>query len=368
MRTNAAGGHTRLPQLDLLRAVAILFVFFYHGLIVFGGDAMNWRDTILQRAHENLAYLLLLPVNFGWIGVPLFFVLSGFVIHYSFLRSAPFDPAAYFRRRFWRIYPAYFVALLVFGTRPLLAGEWRDFTLHALLLHNLFLGSLLSLNPSFWSLAVEAQFYALYPLLLATRARFGIRSAFAGAVAVSLITRGIVAAILLRSHGTITPATQTWACTPAFYMDWVAGACVAEGIVSGVSVFGRARRAALPALLLAAAAVSQVRFGFVVSFSLWSLFWAGVIEAIASKPYTPAPRRDRWLLPLGAGSYSVYLYHQPILTALLTALSPLFAASLSGYLALCALGLAPTLCAAYLSYQFVEKRFTKGVPSAIRAV
>ena len=69
-----------------------------------------WRD---YSAWPVYAWPLL-PVCWGSLGVALFFVISGFCVHYSFLHAKkPFVAREFFLRRFLRIYPAYFVALVV---------------------------------------------------------------------------------------------------------------------------------------------------------------------------------------------------------------------------------------------------------------
>ena len=53
------------------------------------------------------------PLMYGWSAVALFFVVSGFVIHLSFLNSKASTTAQFYWRRFWRIYPSYFFAMVV---------------------------------------------------------------------------------------------------------------------------------------------------------------------------------------------------------------------------------------------------------------
>ncbi|MGH7991096.1 MAG: acyltransferase family protein, partial [Limisphaerales bacterium] len=111
---------------------------------------------------------------FGFMGVPIFFAISGFCIHLSFYRQGQ-KWGSFFLRRFFRLYPAYMAAVLLFAllfTHS--AGEfWRQFSSHALFSFIYNQATYHGLNGSFWSVAVEVQLYLIYPLLLALVARFG---------------------------------------------------------------------------------------------------------------------------------------------------------------------------------------------------
>src|SRR2546422_8654462 len=97
----------RQPGLDLLRALAIIVVVIYHAAL-FGFKLPGRVD------------------RFGWIGVDLFFVLSGYLIGGQFLaplaREQPIKLWRFFARRVFRIMPAYFVILAGFFLFPSWAG------------------------------------------------------------------------------------------------------------------------------------------------------------------------------------------------------------------------------------------------------
>src|SRR5437899_7004784 len=98
----------RQPGLDLLRALAIIVVVIYHAAL-FGFKLPGRVD------------------RFGWIGVDLFFVLSGYLIGGQLLaplgRGRPIELRRFFARRALRIIPAYFVILSVYAFLP----SWRDY-------------------------------------------------------------------------------------------------------------------------------------------------------------------------------------------------------------------------------------------------
>ena len=99
--------------LDHIRGFAILSVFVYHCFgAAFHFSKLNWNGWF-PDFHTRGSFLAL-PFTFGWAGVPIFFVVSGFCIHLSHRRSSRKDMATFFTRRFFRIYLPYLVALLIF--------------------------------------------------------------------------------------------------------------------------------------------------------------------------------------------------------------------------------------------------------------
>ncbi len=142
----------RQPGLDLLRALAIIVVVIYHAAL-FGFKLPGRVD------------------RFGWIGVDLFFVLSGYLIDGQLLallaRGRPIDLRRFFARRVFRIIPAYFVILAVYAFLP----SWREYPemsppwKFVFSVQNIGLHSGTAFSHA-WSLAVEDQFYLLLPLIL----------------------------------------------------------------------------------------------------------------------------------------------------------------------------------------------------------
>ena len=145
---------------DVLRGVAILAVIAYHINGPIYGWALPWNGAWRDfSAPPSRPFFALYPATLGWAGVSLFFVLSGFCIHMSFLRAGEFSAAKFFWQRFWRIYPAYLAALVGFACL-----DWRELAGHgaakqllsyALLIHNFRSSTLFGINPSFWSIATE---------------------------------------------------------------------------------------------------------------------------------------------------------------------------------------------------------------------
>ena len=181
-----------------MRAVAILMVVAFHYLPnVTGQYELNWQGMWRDAAdvQTGLAWWLY-PLSLGWSGVALFFVISGFCIHYSFLKHVASSPGKpflkqFFWKRFWRIYPPYLIGLGVFFYLMLRhhdAGATAgNFWSHLLLIHNFGSVTFNGINPSFWSLAVEMQFYLLFPLVLMLRGKIGIKRTFWFFAVISLV-------------------------------------------------------------------------------------------------------------------------------------------------------------------------------------
>ncbi|HUE61569.1 MAG TPA: acyltransferase [Chthoniobacterales bacterium] len=143
----------RQPGLDLLRALAIIVVVFYHAAL-FGFKLPGRVD------------------RFGWIGVDLFFVLSGYLIGGQLLaplaRDQRINLGRFFARRALRIMPAYFAVLAIYFLLP----SWREYPEMSqplwkflLSIQNVALHGGTAFSHA-WSLAVEDQFYLCLPFIL----------------------------------------------------------------------------------------------------------------------------------------------------------------------------------------------------------
>jgi len=141
----------RFLEIDGLRAVAISLVLLFH-----------YEKEFFPR-HGLF--------SFGWSGVDLFFVISGFVLYYQvktrYRRDGKTSYLQYLQNRALRIVPAYYVSLLLtvlfFGREKLLSGT---FLMHLGFLHIFDYDAGMSIQPLYWTLAVEVQFY-LFLILMA---------------------------------------------------------------------------------------------------------------------------------------------------------------------------------------------------------
>src|SRR5882724_8888930 len=177
----------RDEALDGLRAIAALMVVFFHC-----GVEFRLPPFVIP----------------GYSGVHLFFVLSGYLISRPFwarlLNGQPLPSwRTYAVRRFVRIYPTYFVALIVFVAMRL-AGHLHtptfiDVVLHVLLVFNWGTpAQFLAINIAMWTLAIEAQFYFILPLaaglgrmLTPTRGRLAALLIVLAFVLIGWVSRGL---------------------------------------------------------------------------------------------------------------------------------------------------------------------------------
>ena len=189
-----------IPAIEGLRGLAVAWVMLFHYVVVRDG---RFDDPAI--AAISSVYPLNAIARNGYLGVDLFFLISGFLLTLPwFVRAAQGRPPPsvrdFYARRFWRIAPAYYVQLFVLFAivLPLLKGVtyWRadlyviaaNALAHLGFVHNttpLTSGSL-GVNGALWTLAVEAQYYALVPLvaLLFLRAPLaGLAAAFGAAIA-----------------------------------------------------------------------------------------------------------------------------------------------------------------------------------------
>ena len=170
---------TRLRSIDALRGIAALGVVFYH--------AIEQSDKVVPN--NLLKYpvrLLQLGASFGYIGVFLFFVISGFCIHLQWARARANEQepqiqfGAFWKRRIRRLYPPYLITLALFFFFSATSVGLNvthflvyDVVMHLLMLHNLDPKTCYSINGVFWTLAIEEQLYLAYFLLLFLRRRWG---------------------------------------------------------------------------------------------------------------------------------------------------------------------------------------------------
>jgi len=372
----------RIPSLDGIRGAAVLTVVIYHAVVFSGFVTHSRSDAVFNTV-----------VKTGWAGVDLFFVLSGFLIT-GILYDSRWDNH-YFRtfyiRRFLRIVPVYYAFLLVYlaiGALVIPATEAPRMSWSALG----WAASYASNYPTgwqgwgilphpvrhVWSLAVEEQFYLLWPVLVY---RLPARRLLTLCIAVVVSGWLVRAALLLRNQDI---ASYVW--TPARIGSLALGGYVAIAM-RDPRLISRLQRWAAPAggcavMIILATLVWQRNLSYtapatqlVVFDALAILFASIVLLAATARVESPVYRvlTSPLLRSFGKFSYAMYLFHQPLILTLigvgLTATTfPLIAGSAwPAALAFALSAIAASYTVAFLSWHLLEKhclrlkhRFTYG--------
>jgi peptidoglycan/LPS O-acetylase OafA/YrhL len=358
----------RLPGLDVVRALAALFVLIDHtiaGVLWLPSISAAVAGGILGRAAWHIAK------SFGLWGVGMFFVLSGLCIHLPNARNHEqtgwkLDIGPYLRRRFMRIYPPHLFALLlgiaVVATVPSIAARadyslikpptLRFFVLHLLMLHSFFTDAFASINVVLWTIAIEWHFYLAYPLLLWARRRFSMRTICLALLALSLGVR-FGSSLFISSADIRGTLANSIVCR---WWEWVLGCYIAEQLLfktDGRAISRTTATVALAGGLAVAVGLTDLgRANLLVTYLGPPVFALGLFFA-ARMLNQPQNSADRILISLGRESYSLYLTH-PISIALATAAA--LSLGLSWYVA-AGLMLVLSLTLSRAFYAMIEQPF-----------
>lgn len=181
----SAHKNDHIPFLDGLRAIAILWVILFHCIHFFAHFNL---DVFLEiRSFTELRWM-----RWGFHGVDIFFVISGFIISYLLMNEwkerGRISIKDFYYRRALRLLPAYYLTMLIvsFILSKNLPNIWANI---------LYVNNLLPIKEQFmpwaWSLAIEEQFYIIFPLLLAPLLKQNKGSALTWLLAVILLAFAI---------------------------------------------------------------------------------------------------------------------------------------------------------------------------------
>jgi len=357
-----------IPGLDGVRAVAFLIVFFFHT--------------------RNLP--------FGWLGVQLFFVLSGFLITDILLRMKEKLPRReyfikFYGRRFLRIFPLYYFYLALLAVLILLVPAlglkglnaelshkfWNQIVVGALYIYDFFHASAFFERSRFfvhlWSLSVEEQFYLIWPLLIFLTPREKFKRLALTSIGLGFFFRLIIT-LIYRSNllpHLLPDPQQAVNVLPFSHLDAFAfGAYISRFEIPRPRLQLAALLILIPALgllsdFIAKGAWSFASLGYdlpmtgfykeVWAYSLWNYLFAVFIYSVAKTNFLTRLLELAPMRYLGKISYGLYVYHYGII-ALLAALFKTYGLSVSlrsaeFFLASFSL----TVSLASLSYHVLEK-------------
>ena len=332
---------TSFPILDQWRALAALAVLAHHFNQQYAG-------------HDSHALLHSMLSHLGPWGVSVFFVLSGFCIHWGRLsKPGSFSRQDHAMRRFFRIYPAFVICLLVsyvlgqaLVSKLMPAANPLDVLAHLTLLSHFSMTQRDAVNNVLWSVVAECYFYGLYGLLF--RQFNGVRqTALTTAMAMLVAALTYLVSVLLLPPGPSRVMVQNLFL--ASWWTWCLGALVAELVhrpsakllspQGGNVALALSLAASLGIGLLPGSAGLQAQ-RFLLPITSACLLYA-VLQASPRHPVSKA------LVSVGLVSYSLYLFH-PV------AISLVFNAGL-GVWSGAALTLMLSLALAYLGHRWIEQ-------------
>ena len=305
---------TRSARIESVRALAALSVLLSHAFLFSYG--------LTPTITEGFAHRAALEAGFG--GVEVFFALSGYLLFWPFARSAfqtgeRVDLRRYALNRAVRILPLYYVVLAVLLIVQHHGGSFGQWWRFGLFLENFSPSTINTVDVPMWSLAIEVQFYLLLPLLAMLIARLSGRSIGRAAgllAALALASIALRQAVVWHSN----PPLFRWQYSlPSVFFFFVAGMSLALLRVRWLE-----RR---PRWLDGPAGRSDVWLA--CTLPLWALVcWrlsyepAAALAGFLIVGACALPLRDglfarltEWkpLARLGVASYSLYLWHVPVL-------------------------------------------------------
>ncbi len=371
-----------LPALTGLRGIAACWVLFFH-VWEFSGS-----PTLVLSIVDFTPL-----VRYGFMGVDLFFVLSGFLLSLPFLRAnADSRPtprlAPFWTRRCRRVLPAYYVQLVIIVSTLWWVGKTDAITpfnvaSHVLLIQNLFAG-IVPLNAVYWTMPIEWDFYIVLPLMVWALMRLRPPIAFFVFVALSLGYRAVCYRAFLDptwaqivDYGRIMQLPSrldefffgilgAWLCLHRPITARVAHRWIIVGVAGIVS--------AIAALCILGDVLMHPQLPWTLVYITWvGLAFGAIVRGAAAQSGSRIWFGGRALGWLGLISYSLYLWHYPLLQVAqhFSAIATGGAAAMLQNILLLAPAILFVSC---LSQHFIERPFlverssrppTHGMPASI---
>jgi len=355
---------SRIPELDGLRGIAILLVISFH-----------YINNQLANSTSRIGRILYKTTSFGWTGVDLFFVLSGFLIGTILIRNrnSPHYFSTFYIRRIVRIIPNYYlligIFLLLLGIPYFSRSEFLNkgniipWWSYLAMVHNIFMGRLDNLGSAAvnvtWSIGIEEQFYLIFPLIVCFAPPKWIPYILALAILLASVIRG-------------------------FYADWIPRyvflPCRMDSIAFGALAAYFNEKFSLKAVIKKYARwfflVQLLNAGVILYLSLryrdlginrhffLAVFFSGCLVAalVYSHSFFGSLLRNKLLTWIGTISYSLYLFHYLILALLQYAILHYEGGvqlSNSRDLSVTILAMGLSLLFAWVIYRWLETPFVK---------
>jgi peptidoglycan/LPS O-acetylase OafA/YrhL len=292
-----------IPALDGIRGLAVLLVIFYHT----GGGAKSSQPIVHSIGVVN---------KYGWTGVTLFFVLSGFLITGILwdTRDDPHHLKNFYARRSLRIFPLYYFALILVVIGSIPTGQIHD-CFRRLWVYVLYLQNVdaFGLHPHalpspmitvhFWSLAVEEQFYLIWPAVIL---RMKTLRQTQGMCAAVFVVSSVAQFIYSFSAAPLPHNESLWANAGGLAL----GGYIAIGIRRKQD-FTKIAHYLMPISLVVfiAGTLGSNRVRTIFDLTTISLSWGCLVVLCLSPGMIRRTFEVPWLRWVGTISYGMYIYH-----------------------------------------------------------
>ncbi len=320
-----ADGHVQIGTLDGMRGIAVLLVLAFH---------FSWELTDVGLVAREIKRALWA----GWIGVDLFFVLSGYLITRGLVAPSK-KPLGTRMKMFWmrrvlRIFPLYYAVIVVGALAGLALGGWVPTVGYWLYAQNYVLAfdpDELRWTAHLWSLAIEEQFYFVWPVIALVTPRRRL---------VPLTLALILACVLLRAG--LTMKGHIWDPLTTVKFVYRATFTRADGLLLGALVATLQRESSHPIShlwrrirwplfvltglgLLGLYAAAKGLNGYdrrviTAGYFILALFFASAVSMCADGDIPARVERfllSRMLVSCGKVSYGMYIFHWPLLVLLI---------------------------------------------------
>lgn len=331
----------RLLSIDILRGIAAFMVVAYHSA---KPSMYSPDDSLFLYVLKSMIHYF---SSFGYTGVYLFFVISGFCIHLKTSKDIvegrfvvpSFVP--FWKRRLKRLYPAYIVALIIYIALYIQNGKWSGGTFdilnivsHLLMLHNLHPAMAYDFSSVLWTLAIEEQLYLAYFLFLKIRFKYGWLKTLIFAFCLRYFWLAICWIwFYVQNKHTFIPKPAMHEFPLAHWFTWILGALAVEALVktSNVPRIFRNTYFLISIFILSMSHYTIIHTTNIISGGyfklflsslsapLWGIAFFSLIHFMSSNEYNFRLKNDTnpfqyYLLYIGKMSYSLYLTHEIVVT------------------------------------------------------
>ncbi len=342
-----------LISINILRGFAAFGVYYYH---------------------QHIGSIIALKTNIRWIeqsdyfgavlAVPLFFLISGYCIHLSNLKyikePATFSILDYYKRRFWRIYPPYIIALLlsiaIFAiVKPVIPVHPEDFLIHMLSFQGFSASYFNTINLVLWTISIELAFYLIYPLFFYSRIKLGLFKGMLLPLCFSIISIGYFS-----NKADVTLPERYFVLN--LWFAWCFGAFLSE--LKEMNGLKKKNFYCVLAYLIFLILFFIIRLiswdnDFLIKDQLNIILWSGPLLFLVQKEKWLQEHNNlliKLLDSIGLSSYSLYLLHEPLIR-LKNYLISIYFISHKDIAMSIAIFVIPLLC--YFNYLLFEKPFIR---------